>query len=371
MIRRALPGVLVLGLAACATPTPPTAPPAEPAAPAPAPAPVVEPAAPVPLVTADLAAGRAAFARETSQRFGIPEAAILATLERASIREGIVNAMSRPAEAKPWRDYRPLFIQQPRIDAGRAFLNQHRAELDAAHARYGVPPEIVAAIIGVETSYGRNMGSWPVVDALYTLAFRYPRTNAPERIARENQREAFFRDELAQVFAMGREQGMDVGALKGSYAGAMGLGQFMPSSYRQYAVDGDGDGRADLFASRADAIHSVANYFVGRGQWQRGGPVMRRATRAPAARDFHNPGSAVQLTETVGSLAALGYAINDPAIPASTPASLITLEGANGPEYWVVFNNFSAIAKYNISRLYATAVYQLAEAIAGRSPEPR
>ena len=322
-------------------------------------------------MTTDLAAGRAAFARQTAQRFNLSEAAILAALERATIREGIIAAMSRPAEGKAWRDYRPIFIQQSRIDGGRAFLEQNREALAAAEARYGVPAQIVAAIIGVETGYGKNMGSWPVVDALYTLAFRYPRTNAPDKIAGENQREAFFRDELAQVFAMANEQRRDVATLKGSYAGAMGWGQFMPSSYRQYAVDADGDGRADLFASRPDVIHSVANYFVGRGQWQRGGPVMRRATRAASARDFANPGNAVELTETVGSLAALGYTIDDPAIAASTPASLITLDGANGPEYWVVFNNFRAISKYNISRLYATAVYQLSEAIAGRSPDPR
>ncbi len=362
MIRRILPSLAVLALAACAgAPQKPT--------PALVPEPLPPPAAPAE-APRDISAARAEFVRSTAQRFGIPAADIEAVLARAQIRDAIIKAMSRPAEAKPWRDYRPIFIQPARIDGGRAFLEANRAALQRAEDSYGVPKEIVTAILGVETSYGGNKGSWPVVDALYTLAFAYPRSGDPARVAYEDRREAFFRDELAQLFALGKEEGLDISTLKGSYAGAMGWGQFMPSSYRQYAVDGDGDGRRDLFDNLDDVIASVANYFAQKGKWQRSGPVMERAVRDAAAQDFANPGNAVTLDQSVGALAALGYRAADPVavlhLDGGQPVTLITLEGAAGPEYWIVYNNFKAITTYNISRLYATAVYQLAQAIAGR-----
>ena len=344
----------------------PSAPP-----PSPPPAPAV-PEAPPPaaLHIRDFSLARAEFIRSTSKRYGIPEASIGGVLAKASIRDSIINAMSRPAEAKPWADYRPIFIQPKRIDGGRAFLAEHRIELKRAEAKYGVPAEIITAIIGVETSYGGNKGSYPVIDALYTLGFAYPRTDDPAKLARENQREAFFRDELAQVFALGKAEGFDITTLKGSYAGAMGWGQFMPSSYRDYAVDGDGDGKRDLFNDLDDVFASIANYFVGKGGWQRGGPVMERAKRDSGAADFN--ADRIDLDQTLATLAALGYR---PANPRSgsgntaAPVTLITLDGANGPEYWIIHNNFKAITKYNTSRLYASAVYQLAEAIAGRDPD--
>ena len=342
-----------------------------PAPPAPAPPP---PAAPTPPpVVRDISAARAEFVRTTSQRFGIPAADIEAVLAKAQLRESIIKAMSRPAEAKPWRDYRPIFIQPKRIDGGRAFLAEHRAALQRAEDKYGVPKEIVTAILGVETSYGGNKGGHLVVDALYTLAFAYPRTGDPAKVARENQREAFFRDELAQLFALGKEQGFDIASLKGSYAGAMGWGQFMPSSYRDYAQDGDGDGRVDLFDNLDDVFASVANYFAKKGNWQANGPVMQRAVRDPSAADFVNPGNSVTLDQSIASLSALGYRptfADNVRVDGRMPATLITLEGVAGPEYWIVYNNFKAITTYNISRLYATAVYQLAESIAGRDPDP-
>lgn len=321
----------------------------------------------------DIADARAAFVRETAQRFGIPAAEIEATLAKAQLREAIIKAMSRPAEAKPWRDYRPIFIQPKRIDDGRAFLAAHREALARAEQRYGVPKEVVVAILGVETSYGGNKGGYPVIDALYTLAFAYPRSGDPAKAAREDQRQAFFRDELAQLFALGKEEGLDIATLKGSYAGAMGWGQFMPSSYREYAVDGDGDGKRDLFNDLDDVFASVANYFAKKGKWEAGGPVMERATRDATAADFVNPGNAVTLDQTLAGLAAKGYR---PATfrylhtDGGPPVTLVTLEGSAGPEYWIVYNNFKAITTYNISRLYATAVHQLAEAIAGRTPDP-
>ena len=372
MIRRALlPSLAALALAACAVPPPKTMP--QPSAP-PAPVPPPPVAPPPPMVFGDVSAARAEFVRSTSQRFGIPSAEIEAVLAQARLREGIVKAMSRPAEAKPWRDYRPIFIQPKRIDGGRAFLAEHREALQRAEDKYGVPKEIVTAILGVETSYGGNKGSHLVVDALYTLAFAYPRTGDPAKVDRENKREAFFRDELAQLFALGKEQGFDITTLKGSYAGAMGWGQFMPSSYRDYAVDGDGDGRVDLFDNLDDVFASVANYFAKKGKWQANGPVMQRAVRDPSAADFVNPGNSVTLDQSIASLSALGYRgtfTDNVRVDGRMPATLITLEGVAGPEYWIVYNNFKAITTYNISRLYATAVYQLAESIAGRDPDPK
>ncbi len=370
MTRRALTCLAVLALAACAVPPPPKRPSAPP--PLPLPVPVVPAPAPVAPHIRDFSLARAEFIRSTAKRYSIPEASIEAVLAKASIRDSIINAMSRPAEAKPWADYRPIFIQPKRIDGGRAFLAEHRVELKRAEAKYGVPAELITAIIGVETSYGGNKGSYPVIDALYTLAFAYPRTDEPAKQARENQREAFFRDELAQLFALGKAEGFDITTLKGSYAGAMGWGQFMPSSYRQHAVDGDGDGRRDLFNELDDVFASVANYFVERGGWKRGAPVMQRALRDPGASDFS--ADKIELDMTLGSLATRGYRPANPAlfpqVKAGTPLTMITLDGANGPEYWIIYDNFKAITKYNGSRLYATAVYQLAEAIAGRDPDP-
>ena len=363
MIRRILPSLAALALVACAgAPRKPT--------PAPVPPPPAAEVPPAPAPQRDITAARAEFVRTTAERFGIAPTEIEAVLARAQIREPIIKAMSRPAEAKPWRDYRPIFIQPARIDGGRAFLEANRVALQRAEDTYGVPKELVTAILGVETSYGGNKGSWPVLDALYTLAFAYPRSGDPARVAYEDRREAFFRDELAQLFALGKEEGLDITALKGSYAGAMGWGQFMPSSYRQYAVDGDGDGKRDLFDDLDDVIASVANYFAKKGSWQRGGPVMERAIRDAGAADFANPGNAVTLDQSLAGLQALGYRAADPAavlhLDGGQPVTLITLEGVDGPEYWIVYNNFKAVTTYNISRLYATAVYQLSQAIAGR-----
>nr|WP_084073704.1 lytic murein transglycosylase B [Lysobacter dokdonensis] len=350
-------------LTACATqapPSPQTTPP--PAATRVAPAPAT-PAAPIPPQMRDITAARADFVRLTAAKYDIDPAYIESVLGKAQIRDGIIAAMSRPAEAKPWRDYRPIFITQGRIDGGKAFMAKNADALARAEARFGVPAEIITAIIGVETSYGGNKGSYPVIDALYTLAFNYPRTGDPAKVARENQREAFFRDELGQFFALGKETGMDITQLKGSYAGAMGWGQFMPSSYRQYAVDGNNDGKRDLFDNIDDVTESVANYFQKKGGWTRGGPVMAPALRASSAADYS--ATDIDVMQPYEMFAPLGYSTNIP-LAAKTPAQVVRFDGAGGTEYWMVFGNFRAITKYNTSRLYATAVHQLAESIAGR-----
>jgi membrane-bound lytic murein transglycosylase B len=375
MTRRAFPRYVLLvplalaaGCATQAPPSPQTAP--TPAItqvkPASAATRSTTPAAPVPPQLRDISAARADFVRLTAAKYDIDPAYIESVLAKAQIRDGIIAAMSRPAEAKPWRDYRPIFITQGRIDGGKAFMATNRDALARAEARFGVPAEIITAIIGVETSYGGNKGSYPVIDALYTLAFNYPRTGDPAKVARENQREAFFRDELGQFFALGKEAGLDITQLKGSYAGAMGYGQFMPSSYRQYAVDGDNDGKRDLFENIDDATESVANYFAKKGGWKRGGPVMTAALRDPSATDYS--AKDIDVMQPFESFAPIGYRTNLPLAPA-TPAQIVRFDGAGGTEYWMVFDNFRAITKYNTSRLYATAVYQLAESIAGRDAQ--
>lgn len=357
---RPLTFALVLATAACAVPPPPKVP----STPPPTTAPVApSPAAPrMPLEQA-----RAKFVQDTAKAYGIDPAYIQSVLANAQIRDSIVAAMSRPAEAKPWRDYRPIFITDARINGGRQFMAENRDALASAEARFGVPPEIVTAIIGVETSYGANKGSYPVVDALYTLAFAYPRSGDPAKAAREDQREQFFRGELAQLFALGKETGFDITRLKGSYAGAMGMGQFMPSSYREYAVDGDGDGKRDLFDDRADAVASVANYFMKKGGWVRGGTVAVRAVHDPAVPAFEP--DALEPIYTLSELQAHGYRPLAP-VPAGSPAVPLRFDGVDGPEYWLGFRNFYAITRYNISKHYALAVYQLAESIAGRDIPP-
>lgn len=357
---------LVLAATACAVPPPASVPGTR--TPPPAAAPGTDPLPP-PLPKMPFEQARAQFIRDTADRTGLDPAVIEATLAKAQKRDSIINAMSRPAEAKPWRDYRPIFMTDARINGGRAFMAQHRDALASAEARYGVPAEIITSIIGVETSYGANKGSYPVLDALYTLAFWYPRSGDPAKADREDRREAFFRNELYNLFALGRETGFDISQLKGSYAGAMGWGQFMPSSYREFAVDGDGDGRRDLFDSTDDVFHSIAHYFVKKGGWTPGGTVAVRATRDPTMLPAFEP-DALDPIYSLAELRAKGYQPVGPA-PAGVPAVPLRFDGAEGPEYWIAFRNFYAITRYNISKHYAMAVYQLAESIAGRDIPPR
>ncbi|MCS4278330.1 lytic murein transglycosylase B [Stenotrophomonas rhizophila] len=380
MIRRSLACMLTLGLVACATqpqtpsPSPqasgvPVSPPPGSKGPAEAaPEAAGANAAPVDLTPVPFEVARANFVRDTAARYGIPAGQIEATLAQAQIRDPIIAAMSRPAErVKPWNEYRPMFISQARIEGGKKFLAQHRDELMRVQKRTGVPAEVIVAIIGVETSYGGNTGSYRVLDALYTLAFKYPRSGDPAKLEREVRRELFFRDELARLFALTRDEKLDITAIKGSYAGAMGMGQFMPSSYLDYAVDGNGDGRRDLFNSYDDVFSSIANYFVKKGGWVRGGPVAVPAT-LQAGRDAFNPTEWAP-TWTLSELAQRGY---QPSVPvaADLTATPITLEGSTGKQYWLGFQNYYAITRYNLSKMYAMAVYQLSQAIAGQELPP-
>lgn len=295
---------------------------------------------------------RAALAAELATKNGLSGAQILPLLEQAKYQQSIIDAITRPAEAKPWSAYRPIFMTESRISDGQRFLSENRAALDPISSSTGVPAELIVAIIGVETNYGKITGSYRVLDALYTLGAHYP------------PRQDFFRAELAQVFLLAQEENLDLNQIKGSYAGAMGWGQFMPSSYRHYAKDGDGDGRRDLFGSKPDIFASIANYFVAHG-WQSGQPVALPArwassTQAPPKSSGLKPEfTAAQLRESGVQW--------DAELADSVPATVLTLEGSEGREYWLTFDNFYVISRYNRSPLYSMAVLQLAEALAADS----
>ncbi len=373
MIRRTFACCLALGLVACATRPQEPAPSSAATPPAAAPseaAPERKPdLPPVDLTPVPFEVARANFVRDTAARYKLDPAYIESVLAQAQIREPIIAAMSRPAErVKPWNEYRPMFISQARIDGGRKFLAEHRAELMRVQESSGVPAEVIVAIIGVETSYGRNAGNHRVLDALYTLAFKYPRSGDADKLEREVRRELFFRDELAKLFELAALEKLDITALKGSYAGAMGMGRFMPSSYLDYAVDGDGDGRRDLFNSFDDVFASIANYFVKKGGWVRGGTVAVPAT-LDAGREELNPTDWTP-NLTLDALAAQGYRPITPVRAVGATATPVTLEGSDGKQYWLGFQNYYAITRYNLSKMYAMAVFQLSQAIAGRELPP-
>jgi membrane-bound lytic murein transglycosylase B len=297
-----------------------------------------------------------AFAKQLAVEDGLSRRDVLDTLAGARFQPGIIAAMTRPAEAKPWKDYRPIFLNQARIDDGIAFYREHRALLERVAKESGVAPEIVVAILGVETNYGRITGGYRVLDALTTLAFHYP------------PRADFFRSELRQLFLLGdRHLAYPIDELKGSYAGAMGWGQFMPSSIARYAVDEDGDGSIDLWNSLPDIVASVANYFHAFG-WVDGAQVASRAQPAADLRSIDPDG--LEPVYPIEQMEAWGYAPLEP-IDAGTLASLVTLDGDEGPEYWLTFRNFFVISRYNRSPLYSMAVWQLSRAIAKGAAEPR
>lgn len=297
-----------------------------------------------------------AFAADVASAGGPPAASVFATLAGARIQPAILAAIARPAEAvKPWKDYRPIFLTDKRVDDGVAFYRGHRALLDRIGREYGVPPEIVIAIIGVETSYGRITGKYRVLDALSTLAFHYP------------PRATFFRGELRQLFLLGdRHLAYPIDQLRGSYAGAMGWGQFMPTSIAQWAKDEDGDGRIDLWHSLPDITASVANYFAAHG-WQTGQPVAMRAQPAASVHALDPQG--LEPAYPIEQMEAWGYAPTEP-VDADVVATLLKLDGEHGPEYWLTFRNFYVITRYNRSPLYSMAVWQLAQAIAAGAAAP-
>ncbi len=285
------------------------------------------------------------------EKHGFSRAKLERLFDRVRMRPGVLAAIRRPAEAKPWFQYRPIFLTSARIRGGVRFWDRYAPILKRARQRYGVPPQIVTGIIGVETRYGRRMGNIPVLDSLSTLAFDYP------------PRARFFRRELAQFLLLARDNDLDPLRVKGSYAGAMGMPQFIASSYRRYAVDFDGDGHVDLANSPADAIGSVARYLSAHG-WRPGAPV---AIPAKVSGDHYRAllGDNVSVPKrTLKELETFGVeARGDADTPGDRPAKLLRLQGRDGPGYWITFHNFYVITRYNHSALYAMAVYQLGRAI--------
>jgi membrane-bound lytic murein transglycosylase B len=291
----------------------------------------------------------ARFVGEMTRDYGFAGEQLMGVFREVERKQAILDAISRPAErVKPWREYRPMFLTDARIARGVDFWRQNQAALARAEREYGVPAQVIVAIIGVETFFGRNTGNYRVIDALSTLGFDYP------------PRAEFFRKELREFLLMARAEQLDPLLLKGSYAGAMGLPQFMPSSFRAYAVDFDGDGHINLWTDPADAIGSVANYFKQHG-WVAGqGVVSLASVRGERVDEGLSPG--IEPVKTVGELRALGWSGHD-ALRDDLPVTAFRLDGANGPEYWMGLKNFYAITRYNRSVMYAMAVHQLSEAL--------
>ena len=274
---------------------------------------------------------------------------------QAERQESILKAISRPAEkTKAWYEYRAIFLNEKRERQGLEFFAEHRETLERAERETGVPAQIIVAIIGVETYYGRNTGSYRVIDALSTLAFDYPR------------RSEFFTKELKNYLILTRDQGFDPLDLKGSYAGAKGNGQFMPSSYRSYAVDFDGDDVIDIWTNPVDAIGSVANYFKAHG-WRAGEPVVFAADAStdPPQELFVRSRSDLKPVRTVAEFEAAGVVPRQKLDPEAL-ATAMKFELEDGYEYWLGLHNFYVITRYNHSAMYAMSVYQLSQRLAAQ-----
>lgn len=290
-----------------------------------------------------------ALISEMTQDYGFADEQLNAVFADAVRKQAILDAISRPAEkTKQWKDYRPIFVTDARISKGVSFWQEHAETLARAENEYGVPAQIIVAIIGVETSYGGNTGSWRVIDALSTLCFDYP------------PRATFFCQQLKEYLLLARQEQVDPLTVTGSYAGAMGLPQFMPSSFRAYAVDFDNDGHIDIWTNPTDAIGSVANYFKQHG-WTEGGEVVSRATvQGDKVDQGLTEGIEPQLT--MGQLRELGWSSSS-ALPDDLKVTAFRFDGAEGEEYWLGLPNFYTITRYNRSPMYAMAVYQLSQAL--------
>ena len=292
------------------------------------------------------------FIKEMVSQQGFKQKDLETLFKQVKIQQKILDAMSRPAEkSKPWYDYRKIFLTEKRIKQGAEFWHENTELLNYAAQIYGVSQEVIVAIIGVETYYGRLQGKHRVIDALSTLAFKYPK------------RSKFFRSELKHFLIMSREQKFDPLSKKGSYAGAMGMGQFMPSSFQAYAVDFNGDGIKNIWDNNADAIGSVANYFKKHG-WNKGQPVTDEVklstettlTKKDACKRSCKPAQSVAEFKQKGVQ-------GKTQVSSQTPAILLFLEQKGGMEYWLGYNNFYVISRYNHSAMYSMAVYQLSQEI--------
>jgi membrane-bound lytic murein transglycosylase B len=288
------------------------------------------------------------FMEDLVKNHGFDKGELTSLFSRVQRQHHALDAIARPAESKPWYQYRPIFITTQRIHDGVQFWDENQALLEKAEETYGVSANIIVAILGVETFYGRRMGNYPVFDTLTTLGFDYP------------PRGSFFRKELKHFLLMAREEALNLSTITGSYAGAMGQGQFIPSSFREYAVDFDADGKRDLWYNNADAIGSVANYFKRHG-WEPGLEVALPAQVSGTA--YRNLlGKGLKPSISSDSLKAHGVEAENSEVDTSKVAFL-EFELDEGTQYWIGFNNFYVITRYNRSPLYAMAVYQLSQEI--------
>ena len=287
-----------------------------------------------------------AFIEEMVQKHQFEAPALRRLFAQVKPRPAIVKAMSAPSTARPWHEFRGRYLEPQRINGGVAFWREHAAIIGKASREFGVPEEIIVATIGVETFYGRHTGNFRVLDALATLAFHFP------------PRAELFRSELEHYLLLLRETGLDA-SLRGSYAGAIGIPQFLPSSYRRHAVDFDGDGRKDLINSVADAIGSVANYYRNFG-W-RPGEVIAVPAEAGAGIDALLE-AGIKPEHKVAELRKLGVVPSAP-VEEGAQAALIVAEAVTGPRYWLGLNNFYVITRYNRSVNYALTVWELAQAL--------
>lgn len=304
-----------------------------------------------PLQADDTSAEFQAFAERLEQRHGIDRERVMDWLDASERQQAIIDAISSPAEALPWHRYRGIFLKKDRIKRGADFWRRHSDLLERAEARYGVPPGVIVAILGVETRYGNHSGGHRVIDALRTLGFHY------------EPRASFFRGELEAFLLLADEQDIDPLRVKGSYAGAVGIPQFIPSSYRAYAVDFNDNGRTDLWDEVDDAVGSVANYLAEHG-WRSGEPVVSSAdVEGEDWRTYDTSG--LKPNTTVNALREAGVQ-PEADYPGDSEARLLVLDGSDGNEYWVARRNFYVITRYNHSALYAMAVHQLGEAIRER-----
>ncbi len=288
------------------------------------------------------------FISKMVTQYGFNRAQLTQQFATAKRLDNVLTSIAKPAEkALTWKQYRPIFLSRKRIEKGKEFIRKNHVLLAETEQKYGVPAEIVAAIIGVETYYGEHMGKYTVFDSLTTLSFDYP------------PREKFFRKELKAFLLLSKEEHLNIDEMTGSYAGAMGMPQFISSSYRHYAIDFDGDKKRDLWHSLPDVIGSVAHYFSAHG-WQRGGVIALRAKVKNIA--VVPDKNKLKPYITVKQLRAEGVTIV-PKLPDNTLATLLKLEGKKGNEYWLGLKNFYVITRYNHSALYAMAVFQLSQAL--------
>ncbi|WP_168204256.1 lytic murein transglycosylase B [Aliikangiella coralliicola] len=289
-----------------------------------------------------------AFAQDMAKKHQFDQKQIFEKLSSMQPRQDIIERISKPAESMPWHRYRKIWMKDKRINDGVAFWQQHAETLAKAEAVYGVEQSIIVGIIGVETFYGRIQGTFPVIEALHTLGFYYPK------------RSKFFRSELEQYYLLANEQKWELDEINGSYAGAMGMGQFISSSYRHYGVDFNQDGKINLFSDPVDMIGSVANYFS-RHKWRKGGFVVQPVVLQDNQKSLVQ--SQLALSHSLNKFESAGINL-DQVKGKSDKVGIFPFELTDGSnEHWLAGDNFYVITRYNRSSMYALAVFQLSQAI--------